>query len=172
MLSRVTNPTNQQTVLSQTNLESPEKLIILENMNNSPTANILALEELEIKKLRTIIENRKTSENVSLKKEKDFVGSDYIKKHEGDIMTLSNIMDDNIIRSNSFQKWEYYFTSMEFPQKENLKIIISKTNSDVIIVKGLLELQIEISNTGYHPISYFEITLNPSGSILLFLILL
>ena len=111
------------------------------------TSNILALEELEISRLKGIIQEMNKKPNLPqpiLNKEKniEMVECDYFKKPEGDFSSPSIVLDDiHLIKKTIGQKkWEYYFPSLELEQTEEMKIIISKSHA-AESVKGLIELE-------------------------------
>ena len=148
-----------------------------DHINISPKSNRLALEELEISKLKEVIQDMKeikvqaTPEQPKLEEGKinETPIYDYLKKLEGDV-SPSSLSNKNTSRQE-FMKWHYYFPSFEFSKKENLKIIFFKSN--VVDVnenaKGLMELQINITNISIEQITKLQLTLKNSGSIILFI---
>ena len=143
----------------------------------TPEANLVALKELEISKLKEIIQNMKDRKNESTPEEKKIQEEkinetpvyDYLKKLEGDVSPTSIVLDDIVSNKNTncqeIIKWNYYFPSLELLQTENLKIVLLKSNSNLSEdVPGLIELQINITNINNEQISQSQIILKNSGS--------
>ena len=178
MFSRVTSVPKLDTGLGlspKVNAKKPTNLDFSENLKFSLTNNILALEELEITKLKGIIQDmsKKTTTlplNVNEGKNIESVAyEDYIPKLEGDIGPHSFVLDENSLSKNSIsfelRRWNYYFSSLELSPKDDFTITFSKSHANISEnVLGVIEIQIDVFNISVQKISNLEITLKSSTS--------